>query len=180
MKGEIEIKVKDGKFVGKYWTQWDGDFDCAHNKLTSLKGAPKKVGGNFFCSDNILASLDGAPKKVDGGFYCYGNKLTSLKGAPIEIGDNFYCHNNSLTSIQNINQHVKKIDGTFVADAGVTGLISLLLIDHPPMYISVGAPSVIFNHALAKIHSGQDRMEAIMEVILNTPEEYAWRLGDIE
>jgi hypothetical protein len=34
--------------------------------------------------------------------------------------------------------------------------------------------------ALKKIRAGHDRMEVIMEVILNTPEEYAWQLGDIE
>lgn len=28
------------------------DFDCSFNKLTSFKGAPKKVGRNFYCKGN--------------------------------------------------------------------------------------------------------------------------------
>ena len=30
----------------------DGHFYCSNNKLTSLVGAPKTVGGSFDCSDN--------------------------------------------------------------------------------------------------------------------------------
>jgi hypothetical protein len=29
-----------------------GNFDCYDNELTSLKGAPRSVGGNFYCNDN--------------------------------------------------------------------------------------------------------------------------------
>ncbi len=36
------------------------------NKLTSLEGAPKEVGGDFVCSKNKLTSLEGAPKEVGG------------------------------------------------------------------------------------------------------------------
>ena len=66
-------------------------FDC--KSLTSLKGAPKKVGGNFNCSYcESLTSLKGAPEKVGGSFSCsYCNSLTSLKGAPKEVGGSFYC-----------------------------------------------------------------------------------------
>ena len=36
-----------------------GYFNCVNNKLTSLKGAPKTVGGYFDCSNNPkLKSLD--------------------------------------------------------------------------------------------------------------------------
>lgn len=34
-----------------------GDFYCRANMLTSLKGAPRQVGGNFYC--DRLTSLDG-------------------------------------------------------------------------------------------------------------------------
>ena len=47
----------------------NGDFSCANNKLTSLKGAPKEVGGDFSCAHNQLTSLEGAPKEVGGDFY---------------------------------------------------------------------------------------------------------------
>ena len=54
----------------------EGGFDCSLMNLTSLKGAPVKVGGYFWCLGNNLTSLEGAPIKVDGDFYCFGNKLT--------------------------------------------------------------------------------------------------------
>jgi hypothetical protein len=47
-----------------------GDFDCRHNMITSLEGAPQEVGGNFGCRDNKLTSLEGAPQKVGDSFYC--------------------------------------------------------------------------------------------------------------
>ena len=41
--------------------------------LTSLKGAPKEVGGDFWCSYNQLTSLEGAPREIGGGFDCSNN-----------------------------------------------------------------------------------------------------------
>ncbi|MBR1825746.1 MAG: hypothetical protein IJ770_04075, partial [Alphaproteobacteria bacterium] len=41
-----------------------GYFNCSGNQLTSLKGAPQKVGGNFNCSYNQLTSLKGVPQKI--------------------------------------------------------------------------------------------------------------------
>ena len=83
-------------------------FFCDHNQLTSLEGAPQEIGffttnsrgGTFNCSNNKLTSLKGAPqKKVGGGFYCDNNQLTSLAGAPREVGGHFECQNNQLTSL---------------------------------------------------------------------------------
>jgi hypothetical protein len=76
-----------------------GKFNCSNNQLTSLEGAPVKVGGDFDCYDNQLTSLAGAPKKVGGDFYCDDNQLTSLVGAPMEVGGDFSCCNNWLTSL---------------------------------------------------------------------------------
>ena len=83
-----------------------GDFNCSHNKLTSLEGAPQRVGGDFDCNHNQLTSLEGAPKEVGGGFYCYSNRLTSLEGAPKEIGGEFSCSSNQLTSLEGAPQRV--------------------------------------------------------------------------
>lgn len=52
--------------VVKYW------FNCSFNKLTSLEGAPREVGGYFDCSFNQLTSLKGAPLKVS-RFCCSNN-----------------------------------------------------------------------------------------------------------
>ena len=86
---------------------YKGDIDCSDQGLTSLKGAPEKVGGNFDCSNNNLTSLQGAPKEVDGYFDCSDNKLTNLKGAPKYVEGKFDCENNanlkSLNGIGKVN-----------------------------------------------------------------------------
>ncbi|MBR1756760.1 MAG: hypothetical protein IJ738_04270, partial [Alphaproteobacteria bacterium] len=81
-----------------------GNFNCSYNQLTSLKGVPQKIEGSFNCSENQLTSLEGAPQKVGGNFRCYGNQLTSLKGAPQKVGGNFWCYGNQLTSLFGISQ----------------------------------------------------------------------------
>ena len=87
-----------------------GNFYCTDNQLTSLEGAPQKVGGNFNCSRNQLTSLEGAPQIVGKDFYCHRNQLISLKGAPKEVGRGFQCYDNQLTSLKGTPQ---KIGGYF-------------------------------------------------------------------
>ena len=77
-----------------------GDFDCHNNNLTSLVGAPLKVGYYFYCQNNDLTSLDGAPQEVGGSFDCSSNRLTSLEGAPLKVVYYFSCSNNALTSLE--------------------------------------------------------------------------------
>lgn len=63
-----------------------GSFNCAINKLVSLKNGPRTVKRDFICSDNKLTSLEGAPEQVGGRFWCTENPLESLKGLPETIG----------------------------------------------------------------------------------------------
>ena len=81
-----------------------GDFDCSYcNSLSSLKGAPQKVGEDFSCFNcTSLTSLKGAPKEVGRDFNCSScNQLPSLEGAPQKVGGDFYCYNcTSLTSLK--------------------------------------------------------------------------------
>jgi hypothetical protein len=93
-----------------------GSFYCFKNQLTSLKGAPKKVGGDFFCCSNQLTSLEGAPQKVDGDFTCFSNLLDSLEGAPQKVGGDFICSNNQLISLENGPQ---KVGGDFICFANL-------------------------------------------------------------
>jgi hypothetical protein len=90
--------------------EWVGDFNCSHNpSLTSLSGAPQKIGRYFNCYNNpSLTSLSGAPQQVGGNFNCYNNpSLTSLSGAPQQVGGTFNCFNNrSLTSLSGAPQQV--------------------------------------------------------------------------
>ena len=88
----------------------EGNFNCYNNNLTSLEGAPEKVGGNFNCNNNNLTSLEGAPKEVGGNFFCDHNNLTTLEGAPIKVGKVFNCCNNNLTSLKGAP---KEVGGVF-------------------------------------------------------------------
>ena len=83
-------------------------FSCTYNKLTSLKGAPKEVGGEFNCSHNNLTSLEFAPKKVVGPFQCHNNNLISLEGAPNEVEKGFYCSNNNLRNLDYLPEIINK------------------------------------------------------------------------
>jgi hypothetical protein len=64
-------------------------FSCSNNKLTSLVGAPGKVGGSFYCDRNKLTSLEGAPGDVKWNFECENNPLQTLVGAPQKIEGRF-------------------------------------------------------------------------------------------
>ena len=97
--GNVSVKNRDiisltnGTFI---WSVVGGDFYCNNcNSLTSLEGAPEKVGKYFYCDNcNSLTSLEGAPKKVGGTFCCdMCISLISLEGAPKEVGGRFYCNN---------------------------------------------------------------------------------------
>jgi hypothetical protein len=93
-------------FKGVKFGKVTGDFLCGDNRLTSLEGAPQKVGVSFRCGFNCLTSLEGAPQKVGGSFYCIGNQLTSLEGAPQKVGGDFWCGKNRLTSLVGAPQRV--------------------------------------------------------------------------
>jgi hypothetical protein len=105
------------KRVGEY-------FSCSNNQLTSLVGAPKRVGEYFSCSNNQLTSLVGAPKRVGWYFNCTNNQLTSLVGAPQKAGA-FYCKNNRLTSLEGAPL---KVGGEFWCDANPVSAKTLVTI----------------------------------------------------
>ena len=88
-----------------------GTFDCACNDLTSLEGAPEKVGGSFDCAHNYITSLEGAPDKIKGYFDCGCNEIKDLKGAPKVVGGYFHCGDNNLTSLKG---SPKVVGGNFI------------------------------------------------------------------
>ena len=75
-------------------------FYFSKNKLTTLKGSPKKVGGNFWCHGNKLTTLEGGPMNVGENFDCRNNGLTTLEGSPKKVGGNFNCSDNKLTTLE--------------------------------------------------------------------------------
>jgi Leucine-rich repeat (LRR) protein len=93
-------------FKGVRFGVVSGSFHCHNNELTSLDGAPQRVGWIFNCSRNQLISLEGAPQDVVEYFECYSNKLTSLEGAPSRVGVNFNCRNNQLISLEGAPEKV--------------------------------------------------------------------------
>lgn len=79
-------------------------FNVSHcPNLKSLVGAPEYVGDDFLCEYcNKLKNLIGCPKKIGGIFTCNRCKnLSSLQGAPEEVGQSFDCsYCPSLKSLQ--------------------------------------------------------------------------------
>ena len=79
-------------FMGKeiFFGSVTKDFDCTATNITSLEGAPEKVGENFYCLNNAtLTSLKGAPKEVGGDFDFRKTRVTSRRGIG-EVGGRIY------------------------------------------------------------------------------------------
>ena len=98
----------DKKIKYKFTPDKDGDIDCNNNKLTTLKGSPKKIGRDFDCSNNQLTTLEGSPQEIGRDFDCSNNQLTTLEGSPQEIGRDFDCSFNNLTTLKGSPQRVDK------------------------------------------------------------------------
>lgn len=92
--GELltKLPLKFGKVTGS--------FDCYHNQLISLEGAPYWVGRDFCCSYNLLETLVGSPKWVGSRFICSGNRLTTLKEGPETVIGNYLCQLNSIINFK--------------------------------------------------------------------------------
>ena len=96
----------DKKIKYKFTPDKDGDIDCNNNKLTTLKGSPKKIGRDFDCSNNQLTTLEGSPQEIGRDFDCSFNNLTTLKGSPQRVDKDFNCSGNKLTTLEGSPQIV--------------------------------------------------------------------------
>jgi hypothetical protein len=56
----------------------DGDVNLFNRNLTKLPLKFNKVSGYFSCNNNKLTSLDGCPKEVGGEFYYGGNPISII------------------------------------------------------------------------------------------------------
>ena len=90
--GSYTIKEKGNEFI----VNVKGNVVVKNENITTLTneffefGEVSKNFNCYYCRS--LTSLKGAPKKVGEGFYCYGcNSLKSLEGAPDEVGEDFDC-----------------------------------------------------------------------------------------
>ncbi len=84
-KEQIEFlnKYTEGKWTINEKTglvDIEGDFVCSYEKyekLTDFKGVKfGVVTGSFYCHGNSLTSLEGAPKKVGRHFWCDNNSIS--------------------------------------------------------------------------------------------------------
>jgi hypothetical protein len=95
------------------------DFDCYNNKLTSLEGSPKKVGGDFDCHNNQLTSLVGCPE-IGGDLNCRRNQITDFRGVPEFFEGLFYCEENPIEEIYKLfiqeDKHITDLNLLFGLD----------------------------------------------------------------
>ena len=114
--GSVDVRYKNITSLTNGLFRWGnvgGNFTCGYTQITSLKGAPGKVGKNFDCSGcNNLKTLEGAPEEVGMHFWCNAcDGLETLEGSPENVGDGFECSGcNSLTSLEG---SPKKVGGYF-------------------------------------------------------------------
>ena len=110
----LDTDLINGKLPFKFG-RVDKNFICMKcTSLTSLEGAPQKVGRDFYCSHcTSLTSLEGSPQEVGIDFYCDGcNSLKSLEGAPQEVVGDFYCRN--CPSLKSLEGAPKKLGGKII------------------------------------------------------------------
>ena len=110
VNGNVDLYEKNLTRLPIKFGKVSRDFSCSGNKLTTLEGCPKEVGGYFSCSHNRLTTLEGCPERVVRHFFCYNNKLTTLEGCPTEVDGYFSCHSNQLTTLEGCP---KRVGGVF-------------------------------------------------------------------
>ena len=162
-------------------------FDCSHNQLQSLEGAPQKVKRDFLCNFNQIRSLKGAPQEVGENFFCNENQLQSLEGAPQIVGKNFDCSGNQLQSLEGAPQkikghfwcHINKIRSLVGAPQEVWGDFEC---DKNPLRSLEGAPEVIggkFKCDLFEIPKGQWSLATLAKMYLESDGEKKDLLGTL-
>lgn len=87
INADLSVDVNDDVYLyGKNLTEIpvkfniiSGNFNCGHNRLTSLINCPKIINRNFNCSNNFLKSLKGFPTIVNRDCNLFSNHLYSLE-----------------------------------------------------------------------------------------------------
>jgi hypothetical protein len=113
VKGDVNLSNKDLTELPIEFDVVDGNFNISGNKITSLDGCPKYVGGDFNCGDNSnLRTLTGGPEEVKGDFNCSFTGIDTLVGGPEEVGGNYDAARCNITILDGAPE---KINGTFRA-----------------------------------------------------------------
>ncbi len=79
--GDVEIAYRDLELIPVQFGVVDGLFNCAENRLVSLRGLPRKC-LEVYCRGNMLTNLDWAPAECT-LIHCRNNPtLRDINGAP--------------------------------------------------------------------------------------------------
>jgi len=84
----IGMKIDDFKITGTYEEDtFDGNFDCSHFGVTSLRGAPENIYGKFDCSFNPISSLEHGPQYVEASYVVMScERIRSLEHCAKQVG----------------------------------------------------------------------------------------------
>lgn len=97
--GDVNISGKDLEALPVQFGRVAGDFDCSHNKLNQLIGAPKYV-GDFDCSHNQLFNFLFGPKEAN-TYKCHDNRIVSFEGLPKSV-EELHCEHNRIQSLKGL------------------------------------------------------------------------------
>jgi len=103
----IEMGIHNYRIQEDLSVDIDGDLNISEKKLNHLSVQFGHVSGNCLMIRNYLTSLKGAPRSVGGSFNCSHNALTSLEFAPL-LCKSFYCNNNPISSFKFLPENVEK------------------------------------------------------------------------
>ena len=107
----VDLSGKDLIKIPLKFNKVNGWFDCSYNRLTTLKGCPKRVFGQYFqCQRNMLIDLEHFPIVEDYTRSFVGmNPLKSISGYNGNI-DLLYCENKDrLIRKQKLNNILLKL-----------------------------------------------------------------------
>jgi len=125
----VDLSNRSLDFIPVQFGVVQGHFDCSHNKLKNLIGAPTcLMSDDFTCYNNKLTSLEGCPqltkyqtfscsynrlKSLEHGptaanwYWCNHNQLSSLEFCPETVRGDFHCSTNQIESLEFCPQEVK-------------------------------------------------------------------------
>lgn len=108
--GDVDISFYDLTEIPIQFGKVDGNFLCCGNRLTTLKGCPKYVGGGFDAFNNKLTSLEYCPEITEWRFDVHNNNLTTLRYMPKQVNGNISIYDNPLpTEILSIHIDLKSL-----------------------------------------------------------------------
>ena len=111
--GDVELKnMQNFQRFPVSFEKVDGSFLCVGGRLTSLEGAPQRVGGDFDCTlNNLTLSLDGLSSHIEGVVSLnYYPRLPLLRTLAAKKGVKFVSSSHLIpTPLSEDAQHVQKI-----------------------------------------------------------------------